>query len=198
MKVNEIFESFQFEGSRSGTLNVYIRFSGCNRQCSFCDTQHQKYVEMSPQQIVDEVLKKYKAQNVILTGGEPLLQPEYDMVNLIETLKSYNIFIAMESNGDLVDSGKNFNIVQKIDHLTISPKLPKSPDIEIAKRMATEIKIILPDNYNLIDFTKAEKTFIQPEWNNPESLKYCMNFIKEHSNFPFRLSIQTHKYLGIE
>ena len=69
-KINEIFYSLQGEGYHTGTPAVFIRFSGCNLKCSFCDTQHEDGILMSDEDIVTEV-SKYPAATVILTGGEP-------------------------------------------------------------------------------------------------------------------------------
>ena len=71
-KINEIFYSLQGEGFHTGTPAVFIRFSGCNLKCSFCDTQHEEGVLMSDEEILDAV-GEYPATTVILTGGEPSL-----------------------------------------------------------------------------------------------------------------------------
>ena len=71
-KINEIFYSLQGEGYHTGTPAVFIRFSGCNLKCPFCDTQHEDGILMSDEDIVTEV-SKYTAATVILTGGEPSL-----------------------------------------------------------------------------------------------------------------------------
>ena len=71
-KINEIFYSLQGEGYYTGTPAVFIRFSGCNLKCSFCDTRHEEGVLMSDDEIIAEV-GKYPAVTVILTGGEPSL-----------------------------------------------------------------------------------------------------------------------------
>lgn len=69
-KINEIFYSLQGEGYHTGTPAVFIRFSGCNLKCPFCDTQHEEGRWMSDKEILEEV-GKYPAATVILTGGEP-------------------------------------------------------------------------------------------------------------------------------
>ena len=73
MRINEIFYSLQGEGKFTGTPAVFIRFSGCNLKCSFCDTNHSHYDEMGEDAIVAEV-KKFPARHVVITGGEPTLQ----------------------------------------------------------------------------------------------------------------------------
>ena len=67
-KINEIFYSLQGEGYHTGTPAVFIRFSGCNLKCPFCDTQHEDGILMSDEDIVTEVIKN-PASTVILTGG---------------------------------------------------------------------------------------------------------------------------------
>ena len=69
-RINEIFYSLQGEGYHTGIPAVFVRFSGCNLRCPFCDTQHEEGTLMSDEDIVMEVAK-YSTQIVILTGGEP-------------------------------------------------------------------------------------------------------------------------------
>ena len=71
-KINEIFYSLQGEGFHTGTPAVFIRFSGCNLRCPFCDTRHEEGTLMSDEQLI-EALAAYPCRMVILTGGEPSL-----------------------------------------------------------------------------------------------------------------------------
>ena len=71
-KINEIFYSLQGEGTHTGTPAVFIRFSGCNLRCDFCDTFHEEGTLMTDEQIL-EAIAPYPAHTVILTGGEPSL-----------------------------------------------------------------------------------------------------------------------------
>ena len=70
MRINEIFYSLQGEGRHTGTPAVFVRFAGCNLKCSFCDTDHSRYVEMTEEEIVKEV-RQFPARFVVITGGEP-------------------------------------------------------------------------------------------------------------------------------
>ena len=79
-KINEIFYSLQGEGRNTGMAAVFVRFSGCNLRCSFCDTDHESGLMMSDEQIVAEVKKYPHAAIVVLTGGEPSLFIDYDFV----------------------------------------------------------------------------------------------------------------------
>lgn len=98
MKVNEIFQSIQGESLYAGFPTVFVRFSGCNLRCSYCDTTYayEEGTEMEPQEILDEI-KKYYYKRVCITGGEPLLQKELE--KLLYLLEDYNVTI--ETNGSM-------------------------------------------------------------------------------------------------
>jgi 7-carboxy-7-deazaguanine synthase len=98
MKVNEIFFSIQGEGLQTGYPTVFVRFTGCNLRCGYCDTSYAYYegVEMSVEQVVSRV-KGYGCKRVCLTGGEPLLQPDFQ--GLLTALKGYTVSI--ETNGSI-------------------------------------------------------------------------------------------------
>lgn len=95
MKVNEIFLSVEGEGKRSGELAAFIRLTGCNLRCSYCDTKYSFHDgrDMTAEDIADAV-KNYR--NVTLTGGEPLLQ---DCRKLLAKLQSHEVNI--ETNGSI-------------------------------------------------------------------------------------------------
>ncbi|MDE6769159.1 MAG: 7-carboxy-7-deazaguanine synthase QueE, partial [Muribaculaceae bacterium] len=78
-KINEIFYSLQGEGAHTGCPSVFVRFSGCNKRCSFCDTQHEVGVLMSEEDIIAEI-NKYPARWIILTGGEPSMWIDSEFV----------------------------------------------------------------------------------------------------------------------
>ena len=71
-KINEIFYSLQGEGFHTGTPAVFVRFSGCNLKCSFCDTRHEEGILMSDEEIL-RAISAFPSNVVILTGGEPSL-----------------------------------------------------------------------------------------------------------------------------
>ncbi len=104
MKVVEKFISINGEGTRAGELAVFIRFKGCNLDCSYCDTKWAnapecEYEEMSPEEIVSYI-KGTGIKNVTLTGGEPLLQK--DISNLIDAiLEIEGMKVEIETNGSV-------------------------------------------------------------------------------------------------
>ena len=96
-KINEIFYSLQGEGYHTGTPAIFVRFSGCNLKCDFCDTQHEEGKMMTDDEIIAEV-KKYPAVTVVLTGGEPSLWIDDE---LIDRLHEAGKYVTIETNGRL-------------------------------------------------------------------------------------------------
>jgi organic radical activating enzyme len=94
-RINEIFYSLQGEGYHTGIPAVFVRFSGCNLRCPFCDTQHEEGTLMSDEDIVMEVAK-YSTQVVILTGGEPGLWIDE---KLVDALHHEGKYVCIETNG---------------------------------------------------------------------------------------------------
>jgi 7-carboxy-7-deazaguanine synthase len=96
--VNEIFLSIQGESLSAGFPTVFVRFTGCNLRCSYCDTKYayDEGFEMSPEDIYKEIKKNYY-KRVCLTGGEPLLQE--DIMKLLRLLDDYDVSI--ETNGSI-------------------------------------------------------------------------------------------------
>ena len=104
MKVAEIFESINGEGTRAGETAIFVRFQGCNLNCSFCDTKWANKPDcptkdLTPQEIYDYVSSK-GIKNITITGGEPLLQK--DLPKLLKLLgENNNISVEIETNGSV-------------------------------------------------------------------------------------------------
>lgn len=111
MKINEIFLSLQGEGHFSGTPAVFIRFSGCNLRCPFCDTQHESGKEMTEEEIVTQVAS-FSAKHVVVTGGEPAL---FLTETLVDALHAAHKIVAVETNGTRL-------LPKNVDWITLSPK----------------------------------------------------------------------------
>ena len=93
-RVNEIFYSLQGEGHHSGYPSVFIRFSGCNMHCPFCDTRHGDGIQMSDEDLIRAV-NLYKADWVVLTGGEPTLQIDEEFVHLLRRATGKKVAIEL-------------------------------------------------------------------------------------------------------
>ena len=100
MNINEIFYSIQGEGKWTGLPNIFVRVTGCNLRCSYCDTKYAYYdgKEMSINEILDHI-DKYPCKHVCITGGEPLLQ--HDTTDLISAFIKRNYKISLETNGSI-------------------------------------------------------------------------------------------------
>ena len=122
MRVNEIFYSIEGEGIRAGYPCVFVRFSGCNLDCSYCDTRYAKKreqgEEMTEQEIINKVLS-YDCDKVTLTGGEPLLSLSTD---LLDRLLDEDIEVNIETNGSINPVPYQF----KNTIITMDYKLPSS------------------------------------------------------------------------
>lgn len=112
-RVNEIFYSLQGEGRWMGRPAVFLRMSGCNLRCPFCDTDFKGYKEMTAEEIADACAQKGgECQFIVITGGEPTLQVD---ATLTQTLHAKGFYLAMETNG-------THPIPEGIDWVTCSPK----------------------------------------------------------------------------
>lgn len=126
-KVVERFVSINGEGRRSGQLAIFIRFAGCNLNCSYCDTlwaneKDVSYELISSKDIYDYI-KSQKIKNVTLTGGEPLMQK--GIVELLKVLsKDKELYVEIETNGSvLLDE---FLDIENSPSFTMDYKLPSS------------------------------------------------------------------------
>jgi 7-carboxy-7-deazaguanine synthase len=120
LKIAELFYSLQGEGSLVGVPSVFVRTSGCNLRCSWCDTPYTSWqpegTELSLDQILDEV-RAHPARHVVVTGGEPMIAPE--ILPLTERLRDAGLHITVETAGTV------FKPVA-CDLMSISPKLANS------------------------------------------------------------------------
>lgn len=192
MRVNEIFYSLQGEGRFTGTAAVFIRLSGCNLQCSFCDTRHDTYTEMSEAEIV-HAAAAYPARHVVITGGEPTLQLTR---SLVDALHEAGKFVQIETNGSMaLDS----SLVQAIDWITCSPK---SLPVKIGR--VDELKVVY-EGQEMAPYEAMARNYgaylsLQPcdtgdSVKNNRYLNDAVDYIKSHP--AWRLSLQTHKLIHI-
>lgn len=192
MKVNEIFYSLQGEGEKTGTPAVFLRFSGCNLNCPFCDTLHQKAKELSEEEIVSKI-SSFKCKWVVLTGGEPSSQLT---PSLVDALHKSGKKIAIETNGTNPINGN-------VDFITLSPKDTFCKNAEIKIDKADEIKIVFDGKINPQKYLQfpAKHFFLQPcdtgnVDKNKKLLFSCIEYIKK--NPKWRLSLQTQKIINIK
>lgn len=178
-KINEIFYSLQGEGFYTGVPSVFVRFSGCNLKCSFCDTQHESGTLMSNEQIL-EYINQFPCNQVILTGGEPSLWIDQAFIEMLHTAGKY---ICIETNG-------THKLPEGIDWITCSPK----KDGKVCLEHIDELKLVFKDTDPEVWLkTPAKHYFLQPcsGLNTQEVIDYILQHPK------WRLSLQTHKLINI-
>lgn len=188
IKVNEIFYSLQGEGHYTGTPAVFLRLSGCNMRCSFCDTRHETFNEMTLDEITREVTK-YPTRHIVITGGEPTLQLSSELTT---ALHQEGFFIQIETNGSLqLEKGID------IDWITCSPK-----GNNILIQRIDELKLLFIDSFiqkysNVI----AKEYRLQPldtgnQASNEQNLRSTIHYILK--NPKWKLSLQTHKIINVQ
>jgi organic radical activating enzyme len=125
-KISEVFFSIQGEGVYVGTGHVFVRFFGCDIECRYCDTKQLGYKEYSVDELifkVEKIKKKYRANYISLTGGEPLLQADF-IRDFLKKANYKRTFIYLETNGLLY---KEFlKIKDSIDIVSMDFKLPST------------------------------------------------------------------------
>jgi 7-carboxy-7-deazaguanine synthase len=205
--VKEVFYTLQGEGMNAGRAAVFCRFSGCNlwsgreadraqAVCKFCDTDFfgtdgdggGKF--SSAQELAEAIAQRWPKNDsgrrfVVCTGGEPLLQLD---AALIEALHQRNFWIAVETNGTIP-------VPEGVDWVCVSPKVGS----QLVVKRGDELKVVYPQGVDPSDYLELDfkHFFIQP-MDGPDSkasLAAAIQFCKD--NPAWRLSLQTHKMIGI-
>ena len=205
--VKEMFLTLQGEGGQAGRAAVFCRFAGCNlwsgreadragAVCNFCDTDFVgtdgegggrfATAEALAQAILDKWRGGERERLVVFTGGEPLLQIDGPLINAMHAL---DFEIAIETNGTIAAP-------DGIDWICVSPKA----EAPLAQLSGAELKLVYPQpgvdpaRFEDLDF---ERFLIQPmdgpdrDANTKAAIAYCLERPR------WRLSVQTHKYIGI-
>ena len=199
--VYNLFSAIQGEATWTGRAAFFLRFSGCPLSCSWCDEPLHRDPHRSRFITAEQIFQELQQIDsglfsIILTGGEPLAVK--DLGKLVEFLKQHGYWLALET------SGVGGRIPCGLDWITLSPKTPL-PDTTFA--MADEIKYIVGPT--LMEHQTAEiqrraishsNVWVQPLSDDKDrdrgALSCCLSLIK-NSNGRIRLSLQTHKLVGL-
>ena len=192
LNVKEIFYSLQGEGGRQGEASIFVRLSGCNLKCEFCDTDFSGGENMSLEHIL-QIVRLYPCQWLVWTGGEPCLQLTD---NSLQFFKRAGFLQAIETNG-------HYPIASLMDYTVVSPK----GKTDYAKKINPHVdEIRLPVRKNdtiptIESLPEAKQYFLSPIFmKDPDETKtninYCVRYIKQNPHW--RLSLQMHKLIGIE
>lgn len=207
-KVKEIYYTLQGEGAHTGRAAVFCRFTGCNlwtgREedrhkaiCQFCDTDFWGTDGLNgghyptPESLAEKVISLWPANTagkpyVVCTGGEPMLQMDDE---LVEAFHEQGLEVAIETNGTIP-------VLEIIDWICVSPKAGS----ELVQLHGNELKLVYPQSgaephlFENLDFTHF---YLQP-MDSPkqaENIAATVEYCK--ANPKWRLSVQTHKLVGI-
>ena len=215
--VNEIFETIQGEANYTGTPAIFIRLQGCPVGCGWCDTKHTWYLDAQDKTIVGTIIIKkedsslyaymdseciyasirdYSAKHVVITGGEPCL---YDLNELCNYLDAKGYTTQIETSG-------THEIRAPLSAwVTVSPKIDMAGGFKVLPETllrADEIKHPVgkqKDVDNLLNLLADmpqyySKTWLQPLSQSKSATALCVKTAIKHG---FRVSLQTHKYLGV-
>ena len=216
-RVAEKFVSINGESRRAGELAVFIRFTGCNLNCTYCDTAwaipaDAPHEEMSQQELI-EYIKETGIDNVTLTGGEPLLQPEIE--NLVVDIISLNKRVEIETNGavsirSMKEMADKLNLRDELS-ITLDYKCPGSgmEDFMLMEnyddlREFDTVKFVVSDRadldkarevigeYNLIDRKIA--AYLSPVFGSIEP-REIVEYMMEHKMNGVTHQLQQHKFI---
>jgi len=196
----EIFYSLQGEGAYTGTPSIFVRLAGCNLNCSFCDTDF-KVKKTLPLKLVMEHLQTYTCKRVIFTGGEPSLYSPV-LRPLISQLHINQFQTAIETNGTLLDTAG-------IQWITVSPKIHEGGKWILRTGDELKVPYFGQDLAPYLD-SDFKHYYLQPiqmrtgqfgkgqikKTENQQILKKTVETVL--ANPKWKLSLQTHKLLGIE
>ena len=192
----EIFHSVQGEGARVGIPHIFVRFGNCNLRCEWCDTDFDTYEMQSSMDILEQILA-FDCKRIIFTGGEPALQ---DLWPLHRILKRRGYELSIETNGTIaLPEGL-------LDWICVSPKDQMYPQSKIKQRSGDELKCVyVGQDLTMYDglFEGFSHHFLQPCYIEGESIEWngrhfaqTEKVVKENPRW--RLSLQTHKWMGVD
>ncbi|MCG6971649.1 MAG: radical SAM protein [Desulfobacterales bacterium] len=202
--VNEIFYSIQGESIYSGRPCIFVRLSGCNLRCTYCDTQYA--YEKGEKMEIDHIIRKvsgFKCRWVEVTGGEPLIQSDTPM--LVSKLLDNGYVVMMETNGSLDISRVDPRCIKVLDIKCPSSNESKKIDVKNLKKLRSkdQIKFVI-GNHEDYTFAKniisshcpdfpGNRILFSPVYGKMPTNKLAEWILKDHLNV--RLHLQIHKYI---
>lgn len=206
MKITEIFKSIQGESTLQGLPCIFVRLTGCNLNCRYCDTLYARKggIEMSTAEIVKKV-ENFKIKFICITGGEPLLQKETPQ--LASRFINNGYIVSIETNGTIDASALHEDVKRIIDiKCPVSGEDGKTHSGNISKKRSTdEFKFVITDRddfeyalhfINKHNLTDSNTVLFVPVFNvlEPKILaEWIINDMPEA-----RLNLQLHKYIWHE
>jgi len=198
----DIFYSLKGEGRYTGCPMAFVRLAECNLNCSFCDTDYTSDARiMTPAEIIKEINRFPETERVVITGGEPLMQDVFDLVN---DLRSTGHFVHLETNGTLPPQ-------VSFDWVAVSPKCEVDKLNGTLMSIADEVKFLvgfdgwreyIDDVLDMFPYLRNDSVtrYIMPiadgQLPNVVNVKMAIDYALKHPDFWY--CIQEHKVLGIK
>lgn len=198
LKVNEIFDSIDGEGRRAGELTSFIRLTGCNLRCTYCDS---KYTFHEGEEMeIEDIVKKVSYKNVTLTGGEPLFQ---DVHGLLDGLMEHDVNI--ETNGSIliIPYMRHKNTWFTIDYKCGCSGMSKHMLEENfwALRKQDVLKFVVGSQDDLDQahsvystYDPKAQVYISPVFGKIEP-RDIVAYMKKHNLQNWRIQLQLHKFI---
>ena len=217
VKVNEIFYSVQGEGPETGYPAIFVRFSGCNLACRFCDTDHQQSTEVSVDSLYQSILAladDFGCRKIIITGGEPTQQYEALELLVARLLRAFQFEVSLETNGTGLDVLSS--VFSGCTAIVVSPK---TSNFRVPERFSTKFPNIVlkfliqtgeEEEYEEVLKTlesyregrnmTACDVYFQPVDNSYVILRVLLMgwFPRLNTVVRPRLSVQIHKMVGVK
>ena len=208
LPVVECFHSLQGEGKHAGRSAYFIRLASCKVGCSWCDTKESWNSALHPQRsLVDLSISTAKAQKegaafVVITGGEPL---HHNLDHLCKEIRKSTLDLEKKSIPIHLETSGVDRLSGNPDWITLSPKRHSPPRLDNLLS-CQELKVVIQKAEDLLfaekmaDLIKNNRKikpqmFLQAGWENEEGQTLAIKFVK--NNPDWRLSMQTHKWLGV-
>lgn len=198
--IHETFQStVQGEGYWSGTLVDFIRLSGCPVGCSWCDTGYADGGKNLPrmERSIGELLDDLKSPRVVISGGEPFIHK--DLPDLVQALLDVGKKVHIETSGSF------WKDVSPDAWITLSPKEHMNPRYPVQPQFwsrSDEVKIVIETGREIEFYAEhlsahpELRVYLQPEWNSAsKSLPIILQLLQQNPDR--KLSLQTHKYIGV-
>jgi organic radical activating enzyme len=190
LRVNEIFYSIQGEGARAGEPSIFIRLTGCDLACGFCDTEFESGKVMDLVEI-ESYIARWPCHWIVWTGGEPMLQLTEDVISHFH---AHGYSQACESNG-------NHRIPRSLDWIVVSPKVAEHVLKRNFPQGVDELRYVRHSGHTDVPHPSiaAQRYYLSPIFDgntpNRENVKHCMALCL--ANPKWRLSLQQHKLLRV-
>jgi organic radical activating enzyme len=194
LPIVETFHSVQGEGYWTGCNAFFIRLAGCDVGCPWCDTKISWSTKHHPQRPLSDLVAEADTahpQFVVITGGEPLM---HNLQPLTQMLHQAGLQVHLETSGAHPLGGE-------WDWITLSPK-PFQPPLAAIYPQVDELKVVIAQPQDLVWAQQQSERgnpevvrYLQPEWGSAQAQQWVFDYVLHHPQW--RISLQTHKFLGI-